>query len=80
MIKTWSEIVSGQFVNRWPRLSWASNRRDFEMNIAIAIHIYFVLGSIAILYCEAIKRHEKRLPVIFTSLALIALNASIYLI
>ena len=50
------------------------------MLTAIAIHILLVIGSLGILYCEAIRRHEKRLPVILTSLALIALNASIYLI
>ena len=47
---------------------------------AIAIHILLVIGSIGILYCEAVKRHEKRLPVVMTALALVALNASIYLI
>jgi hypothetical protein len=46
----------------------------------IAIHILLVIGSLGILYCEAVSRHEKRLPVILTSLALIALNTSIYLI
>lgn len=50
------------------------------MNIAIAIHLYFVLGSLGILYCEAVIHHQKRLPVLVTSLALVALNASIYLI
>ena len=50
------------------------------MLTVIAIHLLLVIGSIGILYGEAVIRHEKRLPVILTSLALIALNASIYLI
>jgi len=53
--------------------------RDTNM-IYIAIHLLLVIGSLGILYCEAVSRHEKRLPVIITSLALIAVNASIYLI
>ena len=50
------------------------------MITAIAIHALLVIGSLGILYCEAVSRHEKRLPVILTSIALVALNASIYLI
>ena len=50
------------------------------MLISIAIHALLVIGSLGILYGEAVIRHEKRAPVIMASLALVALNASIYLI
>ena len=50
------------------------------MLTVIGIHALLVIGSLGILYCEAVKRHEKRLPVVMTALALVALNASIYLI
>lgn len=50
------------------------------MLISIAIHVLLVIGSLGILYCEAVKRHEKRAPVVMIALALIALNASVYLI
>jgi len=50
------------------------------MITAIAIHALLVIGSLGILYGEAVIRHEKRLPVIITSLALVAVNASIYFI
>ena len=50
------------------------------MLISIAIHILLVIGSLGILYCESVIHHQKRAPVVMTALALVALNASIYLI